>query len=65
MNGAPQEDHTRPYWDDLDAQRHTMNEIDDYLYDNVKDARGIPLSTEEMDQIIEKTMPLARHRMTG
>jgi type I restriction enzyme R subunit len=53
------------YWDDLDAQRRTVNEIDDYLYDQVKDARGIPLSTEEMDEIIEKTMQLARHRTTG
>ncbi|MCO5107722.1 MAG: type I restriction endonuclease subunit R [Burkholderiaceae bacterium] len=53
------------YWDDLDAQRRTMNEIDDYLYDEVKAARGIALSTDEMDEIIEKTMQLARHRMEG
>ncbi len=53
------------YWDDLDAQRRTMNEIDDYLYDEVRDARGIALSTDEMDEIIEKTMQLARHRMAG
>ena len=51
------------YWDDLDAQRQTMNEIDDYLYDEVKGTRGIALSTKEMDEIIEKTMQLARHRM--
>jgi type I restriction enzyme R subunit len=53
------------YWDDLDAQRRTMNEVDDYLYDEVKGARGIGLSTAEMDAIIEKTMQLARHRMPG
>jgi type I restriction enzyme R subunit len=53
------------YWDDLDAQRRTINEIDDYLYDEVKDARGIALSTDEMDEIIEKTMQVARHRMAG
>lgn len=51
------------YWDDLDAQRRTMNEIDDYLYDEVKGRQGVPLSTNEMDEIIEKTMQLARHRM--
>lgn len=51
------------YWDDLDAQRRTMNEIDDYLYDEVEGARGIALSTDEMDEIIDKTMQLARHRM--
>ena len=53
------------YWDDLDAQRRTMNEIDDYLYDEVKGAQAIPLTTEEMDQIIEKLMQLARHRIAG
>lgn len=51
------------YWDDVDAQRRTMNEIDDYLYDEVLGTRSIPLSTREMDAIIEKTMQLARHRM--
>ncbi|WP_186084701.1 type I restriction endonuclease subunit R [Burkholderia gladioli] len=50
------------FWDDLDAQRRTMNEIDDYLYDEVKDGRGVPLTTSEMDDIIERTMQLARHR---
>ncbi len=53
------------YWDDLDAQRRTMNEIDDYLYDEVKGRQGIDLTTAEMDEIIEKTMHLARHRMVG
>jgi type I restriction enzyme R subunit len=53
------------YWDDLDAQRRTMNEIDDYLYDEVKGTRGIALSLDEMDEIIDKTMQLARHRMAG
>ncbi|GIK45054.1 MAG: DEAD/DEAH box helicase [Betaproteobacteria bacterium] len=53
------------YWDDLDAQRRTMNEIDDYLYDEVKGRQGIALTTAEMDEIIEKTMQLARYRMAG
>lgn len=53
------------YWDDLDAQRRTMNALDDYLYDAVKGMHGINLSTEEMDQIIEKAMQLARHRMSA
>ena len=53
------------YWDNLDAQRRTINEIDDYLYDQVKGTCGIALSTEEMDEIIEKTMQLARHRIVG
>jgi type I restriction enzyme, R subunit len=53
------------YWEDLDAQRRTMNELDDYLYDAVKGTHAIALSTHEMDEIIEKAMQLARHRMQG
>lgn len=53
------------YWDDLDAQRRTMNEIDDYLYDEVKGTRAIDLSIEEMDTILDKAMQIARHRMAG
>lgn len=51
------------YWDDLDAQRRTVNQIDDYLYDEIKAAHGIALTTEEMDEIIDKVMQLARHRV--
>jgi len=51
------------YWDDLDAQRRTMNEIDDYLFDELKAGQGVTLSTVEMDQIIDKAMQLARSRM--
>ena len=51
------------YWDDLDAQRSTMNQIDDHLYDEVKGRRQIALTTAEMDEIIARAMQLARHRM--
>jgi len=50
------------YWDDHDAQKQTMNEIDDYLYDDVKGTAGISLSTEKMDEIIDTTMRLAKSR---
>lgn len=53
------------FWDDLDAQKQAMNDIDDYLYDEVRGERGIDLSTEQMDEIIEKSMQLARHRVRG
>ena len=53
------------YWDDLDAQRRTINEIDDYLYDEVKGGKGVALSTTEMDEIIDRAMQIARHRMVG
>jgi type I restriction enzyme, R subunit len=51
------------FWQDLDAQRRTMNQIDDYLYDEVKATKGVPLAAGEMDEIIERTMQIARHRM--
>jgi type I restriction enzyme, R subunit len=51
------------YWDDLDAQRRTMNEIDDYLYDRLKQVHGISIDAGDMDQVIEKSMQLARHRL--
>ncbi len=50
------------FWDDEDAQNKAINDIDDYLYDEVKHGRGVKLSPEEMDRIIEKTMQVARHR---
>ncbi|HUW25756.1 MAG TPA: type I restriction endonuclease subunit R [Gallionella sp.] len=51
------------FWDDFDAQKRTMNDIDDYLYDTLKGDHGIDLSIEQMDEIIKNTMQLARHRM--
>ena len=53
------------YWDDLDAQRRTMNEIDDYLYDQLKGEHGLALAPAEMDEIIHRAMELARHRMAA
>ena len=51
------------FWQDLDAQRRTMNQIDDYLYDELKAMQGVPLAAGEMDEIIERTMQIARHRL--
>ena len=51
------------FWDNLDAQRRAMNEMDDFLYDQIRNEQGIPLTTEEMDEIINRSMQLARHRM--
>ena len=53
------------FWEDTDAQKQTMNNIDDFLYDEIRGRRGIPLSVEQMDEIIERSMQLARHRMSS
>jgi len=50
------------FWDDEDAQKLTINEIDDYLYDEIKTRRSIPLPVEQMDDIIEKILHVAKHR---
>jgi type I restriction enzyme R subunit len=49
-------------WDDEDAQKQTENEIDDYLYDELKNGKNIDLSPEQMDTIIEKVLLVAKHR---
>lgn len=51
------------FWDDADAQKRTMNDIDDYLFDELKGKQGLALSTEQMDGIIERSIQLARNRM--
>ncbi|MCF6226385.1 MAG: restriction endonuclease subunit R, partial [Xanthomonadales bacterium] len=50
------------FWDDEDAQKQTANEIDDYLYDELKNNKGIALSLDQMDAIIEKVLQVAKHR---
>lgn len=50
------------FWDDEDAQKQTANEIDDYLYDELKTNKGIELSLDQMDAIIEKVLQVAKHR---
>jgi type I restriction enzyme R subunit len=50
------------FWDDPDAQNQVRNEMDDYLFDVVRDERGIPLTVQQQDEIIEKVMRVARSR---
>ena len=50
------------FWDDEDAQKQTINEIDDYLYDELKAGKGIELSLDQMDAIIENVLQVAKHR---
>ena len=50
------------FWEDTDAQNQAINDIDDYLYDELKGKRGIELTVDEMDKIIKRCMDLAKHR---
>ncbi|MFB2772593.1 type I restriction endonuclease subunit R [Pelatocladus sp. BLCC-F211] len=44
-------------------QRNMMNDIDDYLYDVLRDQHGIHFDQDEMDKIIQESLQLARRRM--
>lgn len=50
------------FWDDEDVQKQAVNEIDDYLYDELKTERGIELSLDQMDDILEKVLQVAKYR---
>lgn len=50
------------FWDDEDAQNQVTNEIDDFLYDELKINKGIELSVTQMDEIILDVMKIAKNR---
>ena len=50
------------FWTDDDAQKAAINDIDDFLYDEVKNKFGMALRLDQMDEIIEKTMQIAKSR---
>ncbi|HBA84810.1 MAG TPA: restriction endonuclease subunit R [Verrucomicrobia bacterium] len=50
------------FWDDKDAQNQAVNEIDDYLFDEIRGQQNITLSPEQMDELIEQIMRVAKHR---
>ena len=50
------------FWNDPDARNNVKNAIDDYLHDEIKYKHDVPLNVEQMDEIIEKLMRVARRR---
>jgi type I restriction enzyme R subunit len=50
------------FWDDIQAQRDAMNDIDDYLYDVLKDRHGVEMTSQEMDEVIDRSLKTARQR---
>ncbi|MDY6903569.1 MAG: type I restriction endonuclease subunit R [Thermodesulfobacteriota bacterium] len=51
------------FWADDDARNKVMDELDDYLYDEIKGRQGIALSMDQMDEMIDRSMKLAEKRM--
>jgi type I restriction enzyme R subunit len=54
--------HKVNFWQDEDAQNRTKNDIDDYLFDEIKGESKFDISPEQMDNIIEKTLAIAKFR---
>ncbi|MGE4565628.1 MAG: restriction endonuclease subunit R, partial [Victivallaceae bacterium] len=50
------------FWDDADAQNQLIDAIDDFLYDEINAKQDFALTTEQMDEVIEKLMTLAKNR---
>ena len=50
------------FWDDDDARNQVINDIDDYLFDELKGAKGIDLSLDQMDELIKCTMQVSQSR---
>jgi type I restriction enzyme R subunit len=50
------------FWDDTDAQNRALNDIDDYLFDVVRDGCGAALTTKAIDDVVDKVMRVARSR---
>ncbi len=48
------------FWNDSDAQNAVKNKMDDFLYDEVKDAHGVNFSPQQMDEIVSKMIKVAK-----
>jgi type I restriction enzyme, R subunit len=49
------------WYKNLDVKRKMRNSIDDYLYDVIKTERGIDLSMEQINSIVDESITLAEH----
>jgi type I restriction enzyme R subunit len=47
-----------------DVQKAMANDLDDYLFDVVKGKQGVPLTPAIMDDLIDRVMQIARHRLS-
>jgi type I restriction enzyme, R subunit len=50
------------FWNNDNAQKEVVNAIDDFLFDVIKGEKGVELSIDKMDELLEKLMTVARHR---
>jgi type I restriction enzyme R subunit len=50
-------------WDDKDASNRAINDIEDYLLDELRKETGIAIAYDDIDDIIKKTFNIAKHRV--
>lgn len=53
------------FWDDDDAKNQVVNDIDDFLFDEVKGVKGISLSLEQMDELIKGVLQVTHSRRSA
>jgi type I restriction enzyme R subunit len=46
-----------------DIQNEMRNDLDDYLFDVMRDRKGHPLTPDLMDEIIDRILSIARARL--
>jgi type I restriction enzyme R subunit len=51
------------FWDDKDARNRAINDIEDYLLDELRKETGIAIAYDDIDDIIKKTFNIAKHRV--
>ncbi|UTW50185.1 HsdR family type I site-specific deoxyribonuclease [bacterium SCSIO 12827] len=59
------EHHIVDVWSNEVIQNKMKNAIDDYFFDELRDAKGLDISVETMDDLEQKIMGLARARFPG
>jgi hypothetical protein len=46
-----------------DIQNEMRNDLDDFLFDVMRDGKGHPLTPDSMDEIIDRILGIARARL--
>ena len=57
-----EKEHVVGFWNNTDAVNKVKDRMDDFFYDELKKKHGIALESEQMDEIIDKTMQIANNR---
>ena len=56
------EEHVVDFWDNEPAINRVKEHMDDFFYDELRGKHRVPIKTEHMDEIIKKTMNIAKSR---